>query len=61
MADKLGLSRETIIAIEKNHSGSIKKLSIEHLNIWGRFRHSKVTSSRYRLWLNYLKKLLKLK
>ena len=61
MADKLGLSRETIIAIEKNQSGSIEKLAIEHVNIWGRFCRSRVTASRYQLWLNYLKKLLNLK
>lgn len=60
MAEHLGISRETIIAIEQNKPGSIDKLSFEKVNNWGRFCRAKVSISTFEDWKLYLKKMLKL-
>lgn len=60
MAQKLGISRDTIIAIEKNVPGTIAKLSFEKVNDWGRYCRSRVARSTYEEWVNYLKKMLSL-
>lgn len=60
MAKYLEISRETVIAIENNHPGSIDNLSFEKVNSWGRYCRSKVSRDTYEEWVNYLKKLLKL-
>lgn len=60
MGERLGISRETVINIEKNHPPTVGNLSLDLVNSWGRVCRSHLSTATRRGWQDYLKKLLDL-
>ena len=60
MAERLGISRETVINIEKCHMPTIENLSLALVNKWGRICRGCISAVSRRNWQSYLKKLLDL-
>lgn len=60
MAERLQVSRETVINIEKNHPPTIENLSLDIVNNWSRICRGHLSTATRRSWQDYLKKLLDL-
>jgi DNA-binding XRE family transcriptional regulator len=59
LAGFIGISRETVIAIEKGHPGTIKKLSFEVVQSWSKACGRRVTREKKASFYEYLTNLLK--
>ena len=58
IARQLGITRETVISIEKNHPGTIDKLPFSTVEAWGRICRHQLQPDIWAEWQSYLKKLL---
>ena len=60
LAQRINISRETIIAIEKEHPGTIHTIQLETLKRWWRVCDTRISSQTRLRFTTYVKKFLKL-
>lgn len=58
LGNRLGISRETVVAIENNYPGTIENLSFTIVEAWTRTCRSKSRPALLAEWEAYVKKLL---
>ena len=59
MAQQLGISRQTVMAIESNTLSALEELSFEKVNQWGRVCRNRIARLKLQEWVGVLKKIFR--
>ena len=59
MAQQLGISRQTVMAIESNTLSALEELSFEKVNQWGRVCRNRIARLKLQEWVGLLKKIFR--
>ena len=59
MAQQLGISRQTVMAIESNTLSALEELSFEKVNQWGRVCRNRIAKLKLQEWVGVLKKIFR--
>ena len=59
MAKQLGISRQTVMAIESNTPEALDDLSFEKVNQWGRVCRNRIARLKLQEWIGDLKKIFR--
>lgn len=60
LAKRLGISRETVIAIEREHPGTINSIELQVINKWWKVCSQSISQSTKQDFIDYVKGFLSL-
>lgn len=59
MAQQLGISRQTVMAIESNTPDALEDLSFEKVSQWGRVCRNRIARLKLQEWIGDIKKIFR--